>query len=134
MNGSRTDPVVIGVYVDVAAAHDRNYVSAGEAVTVFEDRRDAERGRWFDGEASMIEEHPHTVDDRRLLDQDGVVSDQEEVVQDGRDGTPAGDAVSDGAGRVGGDDASLGHECVIAGAPSGWMQITSTSGAQALTT
>jgi hypothetical protein len=26
------------------------------------------------------------------------------------------------------------HECVIADAPSGWMQITSTPGAQAFTT
>ena len=46
-------------------------------------------------------------DDRRLLDQDGVVSDREEVVQDRRDGEPAGDAVGDGVGRVGGDDAAL---------------------------
>jgi hypothetical protein len=107
VDGSRTDPAVIGVYVDVAAAHDGDYVSAGEAVTVFEDRRDAERGRRFGDEASVVEEHPHAGDDRRLLDQDGVVGDQEEVVQDGRDGTPAGDAVSDGVGRVGGDDAPL---------------------------
>jgi hypothetical protein len=64
----RTDPAVIGVYVDVAAAHDGDYVSAGEAVTVFEDRRDAERGRRFDDEASVNEEHPHTGDDRRLPD------------------------------------------------------------------
>jgi hypothetical protein len=90
VDGSRTDPAVIGVCVDVAAAHDGDYVPAGEAVTVFEDRRDAERGRRFDDEASVVEEHPHTGDDRRLLDQDGVVSDQEEVVQDGRDGTLAG--------------------------------------------
>jgi hypothetical protein len=128
--GSRTDPAVIGVYVDVAAAHDGDYVLAGEAVTVFEDRRDAERGRRFDDEASVVEEHPHTGDDRRFLDQDGVVSDQEEVVQDGRDGTPAGDAVSDGVGRVGGDDAPLAprvchRRCV---------QMTSISGAQAFTT
>jgi hypothetical protein len=102
---SRTDPAVIGVDVDIAPAHDGDDVSAGEAVTVFEDRRDAERGRRFDDEASVGEKHPHTGDDRRLLDHDGVVSDQEEVVQDGRDGTPAGDAVSDGVGRVGGDDA-----------------------------
>lgn len=45
MDGSRTDPAVIGVYVDVAAAHDADDASAGEAVTVFEDRRDAERRR-----------------------------------------------------------------------------------------
>jgi hypothetical protein len=77
---------VIGVHVDVAAAHDGDHVPAGEAVTVFEDRRDAERGRRFDDEAGVVEEHPHTGDDRRLLDQDGVVGDQEEVVQDGRDG------------------------------------------------
>ncbi len=96
---SRADPPLVGVYVDVAAAHDGDDVSAGKAVTVFEDRRDAERGRRFDDEASVLEEHPHTGDDRRLLDQDGVVSDQEEVVQDGADGTPAGDAVSDGVDR-----------------------------------
>src|SRR5260370_20499036 len=102
-----TDPAVVGVWVDVAAAHDGDYVPAGEAVTVFEDRRDAERGRRFDDEASVVEEHPHAGDDRRLLDQNGVVSDQKEVVQDGQDGTPAGDAVSDGAGRVGADDAPL---------------------------
>jgi hypothetical protein len=83
-----------------------DYVPAGEAVTVFEDRRDAECGRRFD-EARVVEEHPHTGDDRRLLDQDGVVSDQEEVLQDGRDGRRP---------------------------PSGWMQITSTSGARAFTT
>ena len=99
VDGSRTDPAVIGVYVDVAAAHDGDCVPTGEAVTVFEDRRDAERGRRFDDEASVVEDHPHASDDRRLLDQDGVVSDREEAVQDGRDGTPAGDAVSDGAGR-----------------------------------
>nr|WP_063775784.1 hypothetical protein [Streptomyces odonnellii] len=80
---------------------------AGEAVTVFEDRRDAERGRRFDDEARVVEEHPHTRDDRRLLDQDGVVSDQQKVVQDGRDGTPARDAVGDGVGRVGGDNTPL---------------------------
>nr|WP_255354382.1 MULTISPECIES: hypothetical protein [Frankia] len=28
------------------------------------------------GEASVVEEYPHTGDDRRLLDQDSVVSDQ----------------------------------------------------------
>jgi len=88
--GSRTDPAVIAVYVDVAAAHDGDYMPAGEAVTVFEDRGDAERGRRFDDETGMVKEQPHTGDDRRLPDQDGVVSDQEEVVQDGRDGSPAG--------------------------------------------
>jgi hypothetical protein len=107
VDGSRADPAVIGVYVDVAAAHDGDYVSAGEAVRVFEGRRDAECGRRFDDDAGMIEEHPYTGDDRRLLDQDGVVGNQEEVVQDGRDGAPAGDAVGDGVGRVGGDDAPL---------------------------
>ncbi len=69
------------------------------------------------------------------LDQDGVVSDQQEVVQDGRDvgrrpATPsamvlAGPVVTTRRWR---------QECVIAGAPSGWMQITSTSGARALST
>ena len=49
---------MIGVYVDVAAAHDRDDVPAGEAVTVFEDRRDAERGRRFDDEAGVVQEHP----------------------------------------------------------------------------
>ena len=78
MEGSGTDPAVIGVYVDVAAAHDGDYVSAGEAVTVFEDRRDAERGRWFDDEASVSSSSriPAMID-----------------------------AVSDGVDRVGGDDA-----------------------------
>ena len=107
---------------------------AGEAVTVFEDRRDAERGRRFDDEASVVEEHPHAGDDRRLLDQDGVVGDQEEIVQDGRDGTPAGDAVSDGVVESVVTTRRWRHECVIAGAPSGWTQITSTPGARAFTT
>jgi|SRR5271166_1045889 len=107
VDGSRTDPAVIGVYVDIIAAHDGEYVSAGEALTVFEDRRDTERGRWFGDEAGAVEEHPHTGDNRCLLDQDSVVSDQEEVVQNFRDGMPSGDAVSDGVGRVGGDDAPL---------------------------
>jgi hypothetical protein len=98
VDGSRTDPAVIGVWVDVAAARDGHDVPVGETVTVFEDGRDAERGRRFDDEASVVQEHPHAGDDRRLLNQDGVVSDQEEVIQDGRDGTPAGDAVGDGAG------------------------------------
>jgi hypothetical protein len=35
---------VVGVCVDVAAANDGGHVSSGEAVAVFEDRRDAERG------------------------------------------------------------------------------------------
>jgi hypothetical protein len=94
VGGSRSEPAAIGVRVDVAAAHDGDHVPAGEAVTVFEDRRDAERGRRFDDQASVVKEHPQAGDDRGLLDQDGVVSDQEEVVQDGRDGTPAGNAVS----------------------------------------
>ena len=88
VDGSRTDPAVVGVWVDVAAAHDGDDVPVGEAVTVFEDRRDAERGRRFGDEASVVQEHPHAGDDRRLPDQDGVVSDQQEIVQDGRDGTP----------------------------------------------
>src|SRR5262245_46701238 len=78
VGGVNTDPAAIGVYVDVAAAYDGDYVSAGEAVTVFEDRRDAECSRRFDDEASVVEEHTHTVDDRCLVDQDGVVNDQEE--------------------------------------------------------
>jgi hypothetical protein len=98
---------VIGVHVDVAAAHDGGDVPAGEAVAVFEDGGDAERGRRFDDEAGVVEEHPQAGDDRLFLDQDGVVGDQEEVVQDGRDGAPPGHAVGDGAGRVGGDDAPL---------------------------
>ncbi len=129
VDGSRTDPAVIGVYVDVAAAHDGDYVPAGEAVTVFQDRRDAERGRGFDDQASVVQEHPHAGDDRRPGDQDGVVGDQEEVVQDGRDGTPPAmvsvePVVTTRRWR---------QECVIAGAPGGWMQITSTSGARAFT-
>jgi hypothetical protein len=43
LDGSRTDPAGRGVYVDVAAAQDGDYVSADEAVTVFEDSRDARR-------------------------------------------------------------------------------------------
>jgi hypothetical protein len=76
VDGSCADPAVVGVYVDVAAAHDGDNVSASEAVAVFEDRRDAERGRRFGDEAGVVKEHPHTSDDRRLLDPDGVVSDQ----------------------------------------------------------
>ncbi len=41
---SRSDPAMIGVEVDVAAAHDGGYVPAGEAAPVFENRCDAERG------------------------------------------------------------------------------------------
>lgn len=70
---------MIGVYVDVAAAQDGDDVAAGEAVAVFEDRRDAERGRRFDDEAGVNQKHPHTGDDGCLLDQDGVVGDQQEV-------------------------------------------------------
>ncbi|MBB6398266.1 hypothetical protein BKA00_005180 [Actinomadura coerulea] len=77
----------------------------GEAVSVFEHRRDAERGRRFDHETGAVEEQPHAGDDRLLLDQDGVVGDQEEVVQDVRDGTSSGDAVGDGVGRLGRDGA-----------------------------
>ena len=51
--GARTDPAVIGVKVDVAAAHDGDDVPAGETVSVFEDRRDAERGRRLDDQASV---------------------------------------------------------------------------------
>jgi hypothetical protein len=40
--GSRADPAVVGVQVDVAAADDGGHVAAGEAVTVFQDGRDAE--------------------------------------------------------------------------------------------
>jgi hypothetical protein len=98
---------VIGVHVDVAAAHDGDDMSASEAVAVFEDGGDAERGRRLDNKAGVVQEHPHAGDDRRLGDQDGVVGDQEEVVQDGRDGVPAGDAVGDGVCRAGGDDAPL---------------------------
>jgi hypothetical protein len=81
---------MIGLYVDVAAAHDSDHMSADEAATIFEDSRDAERGRRFNDEASLVEQHPHTGDNRRLLDQDRVVSDHEEVVQDGRDRTEQG--------------------------------------------
>jgi hypothetical protein len=31
-------------------------MAAGEAVTVFEDRRDAERGRWLDDEAGVVKD------------------------------------------------------------------------------
>ncbi len=136
MDGGRTGPAVVGVWVDVAAAHDGGYVSAGEAVTVLEDRRDAERGRRIGGEAGVVEEHPHARDDRRFGDQEGVVSDQQEVPQDSRDGTSAGHAVGDGAGRAGPvvTTRRWRQEYVIAGAPSGWTQITSTSAARALIT
>lgn len=110
---------MIRVYVDVAAAHDGDYVAASEAVTVFEDGRDAERGRRFDHEASVLQKYPHTRDDRCFLDQDSVVTDQEEVVEDLRNWTPAGDSVCDGVSRLGGDNAPLSHERVIAGAPAG---------------
>lgn len=50
---------MIGVRVDVAAAHDGDDVPAGEAVAVFQDGRDAERGRRLDDQASMVEQHPH---------------------------------------------------------------------------
>ena len=125
---------MIGVYVDVAAAHDGDHVPAGETVTVLEDRRDAKRGRRLDDEASVVEEHPHAGDDRRLLDQDGVVSDQQEVVQDGRDGRrPATPSAMVWVGPVV-TTRRWRHERVIAGAPSGWTQITSTPGARAFTT
>jgi hypothetical protein len=37
----RTEPAVIGVHIDVATANDGDNVSAREAITVFEDCRDA---------------------------------------------------------------------------------------------
>jgi hypothetical protein len=55
----------MGVCIDMAAAHDGGYVSATEAVTVFKNRRDAERSRRFDDQASMVEQYPHTGDDGR---------------------------------------------------------------------
>jgi len=126
---------VIGVDVDVAAAHDGDDVPTDEAVAVFEDGRDAERGRRFDDQAGVVQEHPHPGDDRRLGDQDGVVGDQQEVGQDRRDRTPAGDTVGDGVSRVGGDDARRWcQECVMAGAPAGWTQITSVPRALKLRT
>ena len=62
-----------------------NLYDSRTQLAVVADRRDAERGRRFDDEASVVEENPQTGDDRRLLDQDCDVSDQEEVLQDGRD-------------------------------------------------
>src|SRR5690348_14612083 len=56
--GGRADPAVVGVYVDIAAAHDGDDMPAGETVAVFEDRRDAERGRRLDDQAGVAEEHP----------------------------------------------------------------------------
>jgi hypothetical protein len=107
---------------------------AGEAVPVFQDRRDAERGRRLDDEAGVLEEQPHAGDDRRLLDQDGVVGDQEEVVQDGREGRrPATPSAMVSVESVVTTRRSR-HDSVIAGAPSGWTQITSTSGAKAFIT
>jgi hypothetical protein len=50
---------VIGGCVDVAAAHDGGDVPAGEAAAVFQDSRDAERGRRFDDQAGVMQEHPH---------------------------------------------------------------------------
>lgn len=45
---------------DRAKAVQREYrPPPGEAVTVFEDRRDAERSRRLDDEASVVEEYPH---------------------------------------------------------------------------
>lgn len=73
-------PASVIVWVTVAAAHDGDDASAGEAVTVFEDRRGAERGRCFDDEASVIERHSHGGDDRRLLNQDGIVSEPVAVI------------------------------------------------------
>jgi hypothetical protein len=43
-DGSRAGPAVIGIYVDVAAADDGDHAPVGEAVTVFEDRRDHQLG------------------------------------------------------------------------------------------
>src|SRR3954454_11756040 len=62
VDGVRTDPAGIGVHVDIAAAHNGGHVPAVEAVTVFEDRRDAERGRRFDDETGVVQKHPHTGD------------------------------------------------------------------------
>ena len=82
----------------------------------------------------MVEEHPHAGDDRRLLDQDGVVSDQEEVVQDGLDGCWPATASAMVLVESVVTTRRRRQEYVIAGAPSGWTQITSTSGAKAFTT
>lgn len=91
VDGSRIDPAAVGVHVYIAAADDGHHMSAREAVAVFEDGGDAQRGRRFDDEASVLQRYPHSGDDRCFLDQDGVVADQEEVVEDLRNWTPAGD-------------------------------------------
>jgi hypothetical protein len=48
----------VSVYVGIADACVGDDVSAGEAVTIFDDRRDAERGRQIYDGASVIERHP----------------------------------------------------------------------------
>ena len=100
--GGREHPVPVAVYVDVAAAHDRDYMSAGEAGTVFKNRGDTQRGRRFNDQSSVVEQHPMPAMIECFLNQDGVISDQQQVVQDDRNGTAARDAVGDGGGRVGG--------------------------------
>jgi hypothetical protein len=132
--GARADPAVIGVQVYVAAAHDGDDAPTGEAVAVFENRRDASRGRRLDNQASMAGVHPHPGDDRRLGDHDGVDGEQKEVIQDGRDGTSADDAVGDGAGRPVVTTRRCRQDRVVAAAPADWTQITSTSGTSAFST
>jgi hypothetical protein len=89
---------VVGVNGDVASAHDGDHVATGEAVAIFDDRRDAKRGRRFDDEASVVEEHSHAGDDQRRPDQRGVVSHYEQVLEDSRDWMAADDPISDGIG------------------------------------
>ncbi len=82
----------------------------------------------------MVQEHPHAGDDRRFGDQDGVVSDQQEVPRTAGMGRwPATPSATVRAGPVV-TTRRWRQERVIAGAPSGWMQITSTSAARALIT
>jgi hypothetical protein len=65
---------------------------------------------------------PTTID--ASYHQNGVVSREEEFVQDGQNGTSGGDAADNAARPVGGDDV-VGATSFIAGAPSDWMRITS---------
>lgn len=122
------NPAVIGVQVDVAAADDGDDVPPGEPVTILQNSGHPKSGRRFDDQTRVFQKHPDTRDDRRLADEDGVVGHREKVVQYRRDGNrPATPSAMVSVDSVVTTRRSC-HERVIAGAPAGCTQITSTPG------
>lgn len=102
-----TNPTTISIQTDIAATNNRHHATPREPITILQHRSHTQRRRRLHNQPRMLQQQPHTRDNRPLPHQDGIINHLKEIIQNHRNGKPPGNTIRDRHSGIRGDHPPL---------------------------